>query len=986
MSTVLNMRREELFGLTVSPASALSPGDCIELELVVPNLGGTVAEGMSVRFVLPESVVFEPGADVVELDPIAPGESRTVRMCARLAPAIESGTALILGAEVGVPPGRIVGSNLVVVSVISRPCLAGPETVATLIALDNGRYRALVRITNDGDATARDVRVVLPAPLGTTRALGTITRDGQTLSTQPEVVTIERLDVGATVDVTCEFAIDERFAGEQVIFAGARVACSELDPLVLAPATCAHAETVRLIDCTIEVEPLVAGRRVHARIRATNAGDIEALDVAVRVRVGLALSIDRRGVLLWEQPLPVLARRTRAAAARRDERDATILIGTLAAGRALEVIVPLDCLAACADGTAVTLEAAILLDSTVALEAACNATITSNPRFSTYRSRLTIVADPLDGSTTLVAWVMNEGTTIARCVTLTLHGNAAFAGTHAPHVLVLGDLEPSERRSTSVSIRAPHELADGACVPIGGTVAAENAPPVQLEPVTIETRAFPVIDATAWIAPTEDGRFEIVVRNTGSAAAHDVSVVLHASNELLARPQVLRFGTVPAGGAASTLIDVEDLREPGIHGGGAILCATVTARGDLVRRLDPYALDRARNVQIVAADLIAEKGEAVAGETVGYRAEFGLRGSSHAERIALALAPLLGACYVAGSTRINGHAVIDGTGVNGSLEREIVLRNVAPQTMSVAFSVRIHSALADGTTFAPTLALSIGAERHERTAPPLTVHARAPLPYQPPELGFTIDGVAIGLLSEPQVVAQAPPVELRIVDEPSIFAELPVSPADEILLTTAMNAADRASIVRYLRASTVPGFVRHLLALRVLVADRAPGAPHAFADALTQERQARKAVLDRLLIKLRIPGFAIEANDLEDRSSRTALTAVAIAANEPFAPASDPGESVASVLLSRQTIRAALDALVGAPLGSAEPFVLLAHLIGCDVRDDAALGRALACYKHQLLRALQKSVACTSLAYDAALDTALDDVIGALDATRAEAA
>jgi len=35
---------------------------------------------------------------------------------------------------------------------------------------------------------------------------------------------------------------------------------------------------------------------------------------------------------------------------------------------------------------------------------------------------------------------------------------------------------------------------------------------------------------------------------------------------------------------------------------------------------------------------------------------------------------------------------------------------------------------------------------------------------------------------------------------------------------------------------------------------------------------------------------------------------------------------------------------------------------------------------------LQKSVACTSLAYDAALDTALDDVIGALDATRAEAA
>ena len=985
MSTVSNMRREELFGLTVSPAGALSPGDCIELALVIPNLGGRVAEGMSVRFVLPETIVFDQGADVVELEPLAPGESRTVRMRARLAPAIESGTALILGAEVGVPLGRIVGSNVLVVHVVSRPHLAGPQTGTALVALGSGRYRAVVRITNDGDATARALRVVLPAPLGTTRAVGTITLDGQTVPPQTDVVTIERLDVGAAIDVACEFAIDQRFAGEHVVFAGARVACSELDPLVLAPATCAHAETARLIDCTIDVEPLVAGRRAHARIRARNAGEIEALDLAVRVRVGPSLSIDRRGVLLWGHPLPAPARRARAAAPRRDEHDATIPVGTLAPGQSLDVIVPLDCLTACSDGTAATIDTAILLDSTVVLETVCTATIASHPRFSTDRSRLAIVADPLAGSSTLVASVTNEGTTIARGVTVALHGNVDVSGMRGPHVLALGDLEPNERRTASLRVLAPRELADGACIPIGGTVAAENAVTVQFEPVMVEARSFPAIDATAWIEPTVDGRYAIVIRNTGSAAAHDVNVVLHASDELLPRPQVLRFGAVPAGGVESTLIDLEDLRDPGVCG-SAVLCATVTARGDLVRRLDPYILDRTASVQIVDTDLVAEKTEAVAGETVAFRAEFAIRGSSHADRIALGLAPLDGARYVAGSTRINGHSVIDGVGANGSIERELVLRNVAPQMMRIDFSVRIDAALADGTTLAPRLTLAVGAEQRELNASPLTVHARAPIPYQPLELGFSVDGFALGLLTEAPLVAPSFAVEQPIVDEPSIFAEQAVPATEGILLATALDATDRVSMVRYLRASAVPGFVRHLLALRVLVADRAPGAPYAFADAITHERAARKAVLDRLLIKLRIPGFAIEANDLEDRSSRAALTDVAIAANEPFAPASDSLEPAAFVFLSRQTIRAALDALVGAPLGSVEPFVLLAHLIGCDVRDDTALSRALATYKDLLLRALKEGGSCMSLAHDGELDAALDDVVDALEATCAEAA
>ena len=985
MSTVGHMRREELFGLTVTPASALSPGDRIELALVVPNLGGTVAEGMSVRFLLPEAIVSEEGTDLVDLEALAPGESRTVRMRARLAPAIESGTALFLSAEVGVPLGRIVGSNVLVVHVVSRPHLAGPQTGAAIVALGNGRYRGSVRITNDGDATARALRLVLPAPLGTTRVVGTTTLDGQAVAAQADVVTIERLDVGATVAVACEFAIDERFAGEQVVFAGARVACGELDPLVLAPATCAHAETVRLIDCTIDVEPLVAGRRAHARIRATNGGEIEALEVAVRLRVGPSVSIDRRGVLLWDRPLPAPVRRARAAAPRRDERDATIPVGTLGPGRSLDMLVPLDCLAACADGTAVTLDTTILLDSIVALEATCAATLASHPRFSTDRSRLAIVADPLDGSSMLVASVMNEGTTIARGVTISLHGNTEFAGMRGPHVLAFGDLEPSERRSASLSVVAPRELDDGACIPIGGTVAAENALPVQFEPVMLEARSFPAIDATAWIEPIEDGRCAIVIRNTGTAAAHDVHVALHASDELLPRPQVLRFGTVPAGGVESTLIDIEDLREPGVHG-GAVLCATVTARGDLVRRLDPYVWDRTASVQIVDTDLIAEKSEAVAGETVAYRAEFTIRGSAHADRMVLGLAPLVGACYVAGSTRINGHSVIDGVGANGSLERELVLRNVAPQAMTIAFSVRIDAALADGTTLAPRITLAVGTELRELNAPPMNVHARAPIPYQPLELGFSVDGVAIGLLTEPPVVAPSLTVERPVFDEPSIFAELSVPPTEGILFATALDATDRASIVRYLRASAVPGFARHLLALRVLVADRAPGAPYALADALMQERGARKAVLDRLMIKLRIPGFAIEPSDLEDRSSRAALTDVAIAANAPFAPASDPLEPAAFVVLSRETIRAALDALVGAPLGSVEPFVLLAHLIGCDIRDDAALSRALGTYKELLLRALKEGGACTSLAHDIGLDAALDTVVGALDATRAEAA
>jgi len=961
------MRREELFSLTVEPAGDRAPGDDLEVRLTVPNWGGTLASGMSVRFILPELLTCAEGTVAIELEPLAPGETRTIGLRARLAASIESGTVLPIVAEVTTPPGRVVGSNIVIVRVISRPRL--DRSHAAIEPIDGGLYRATVVLRNDGDACACDVLVVIPAPLGTT--------------IEPGAVTIDRLAVGESSTVTCHIEPSDRMDGAAVVLAGVRVACSAIDPIVLAPASCPHDETIDLANCRIACEPLVSGRRAQLTFRATNAGSREIRNVALRVRVVPALAIDRRGVLVFDAPLVHASRRARTTPARRDERDALIPIGTLGGGSDLDVRIPLDSLAGCADQTDARVDVDVIVGAEVIARAEYVTTISSQPRFTRDRSRLALARDPATGTLRILTTIVNDGTAAARNVRLIVSGHATLAGGVGSVERFVGDLGAGDSQSFEIDVNEP-ALGEGSRVPIGAAIHADNAPTLTLESIAFATHGYAAIDADSWLAPNAEGVSCVTLHNSGSDDAHDVELTILACDSVTITPSTIRFDRIAAGDRKTAAVHVDDRRTPVLRDGAAI-GGIVRARGGLVRRLDPHALDRTACVRIDTAHLQTATTEAIAGETIAYAATITLRGSVPVDRITFGIDARTGARYISGSTSINGRRVIEGPGSRGALDREITLRNVTVDRLDVAFAMQLDTSLGDGTPFLGALRLALDNDERVLEAAPVIVHGNAAIPVAPDDLGFALDGIAVGLAIDPVPVrADASPGAL----EPSTFASLASAPsaAPTLVIATSYGPTERATMVRYLRAAAVPGVIRHVLALRVLVADQIPGASLAVLDTFSHERTARKAVLDRLLIKLRIPGFAVEPTDLEDLSSRSALTAVAIAALDAVPELCECDASDASATVDRTVLRGHVDALTRAPLGATAAFVVLARLIGTEIPADPRLTLALRAYRETLIETLQLAEEIAGLTRVPDLDRALDAIVEALAIVREEAA
>ena len=79
-------------------------------------------------------------------------------------------------------------------------------------------------------------------------------------------------------------------------------------------------------------------------------------------------------------------------------------------------------------------------------------------------------------------------------------------------------------------------------------------------------------------------------------------------------------------------------------------------------------------------------------------------------------------------------------------------------------------------------------------------------------------------------------------------------------------------IVRLLGGAAGRGLIPHVLALRAFFPDVDPSGDPLVAAALDDVRFALRDVLDRLFVKLRIPGFDVATDDLEDVPLRRAMT------------------------------------------------------------------------------------------------------------------
>ncbi len=151
---------------------------------------------------------------------------------------------------------------------------------------------------------------------------------------------------------------------------------------------------------------------------------------------------------------------------------------------------------------------------------------------------------------------------------------------------------------------------------------------------------------------------------------------------------------------------------------------------------------------------------------------------------------------------------------------------------------------------------------------------------------------------------------------------------------------DRA--LRFLGEARFGGLVSHLFAVRAFFPDTAGAQDQ---QTLREVRETLRETLDRLFIKLRLPGYTIAPRDLENAAARAALQSL-VASLQPSDELADPAGSI--VLRGNfdvREMRALGERLDSAALATALPWAILARFIPGE-------GDALQNYRDMLIASL----------------------------------
>jgi hypothetical protein len=370
------------------------------------------------------------------------------------------------------------------------------------------------------------------------------------------------------------------------------------------------------------------------------------------------------------------------------------------------------------------------------------------------------------------------------------------------------------------------------------------------------------------------------------------------------------------------------------------------------------------------------------------------------------------AVYVAGSTTVNGHAVVDGLeGPPLFTGDGLALHDIPAGTF-----VELGWSLLPRTPGELIVAVDVEANGvPAEVAPAVVAIADAP-PFgaRPSALPFHIDAATVGDFSiaapytgeagvlpvitgtgtgidalpaapdpsAPEAYAlAAPPPE---GNETLAFAALG-APALTTSLT--LDSARAAAIVRVLKGARGPGLISHVPSLAVLfpstIVSGDPQLDATFAGAA----EAIRGVYERLFVKLRIPGYGVTANDLEDAATRRDLLALLDrigASTDAQANATIRGDIHARIERSR--ISAVRAALTNAPLGGPHTLAAVAALLPRYGATDAAA--AVGAYVGELTAAFEAACAQPASAFTGyltahavpELDAARSVTIAVLDA------
>jgi uncharacterized repeat protein (TIGR01451 family) len=615
--------------------------------------------------------------------------------------------------------------------------------------------------------------------------------------------------------------------------------------------------------------------------------------------------------------------------------------------------------------------------------------------------------------------------------------------------IALDTLEPGIARLLRVDGRVASVIEDQTQLRLGAILATAQVPRIELgapihvvasRPRFTAASSQLAVDSDEALRPNRMSTCRLVLVNEGTDRGRDVRVTLMLPDELRLESvdeatrdgNAVVFGDIPAGETREAVLHV---RLVGVISVGEYLSILARVGG---LNVVPFAL---RPVELSThaeasfaegATLSSTPAETIdAGAEIAYTLSLRNCGDGPAKRLNARVASLSNAVYAPGSTTVNGISLQDYAGTSPLLsEVGLTLADVGAGVEVIArWRVIVNMPLP------PATAIETGAvvrwdEAAEISvaAAPVRVRSTSALPIIEPELPFSVLGAVAAptrssaLATRTEVGTLQPTyVELRPAvpvngngragtggfsgsdgpppgpgSIPTIeYAQLSSGNGNSTLEPATTSAFLELSddhlawVVQYLEQTRVGGIVSHLLTLRALFPDRVGGADRLLRARLRSHREMLAEHADRLFIKVRLPDFPLEPDDLETPELRASLTSLVgeLASGNPERASLRSGLRLVENLDGLK-LAALIEKLGRDPLATAAPWQVMTMLMGTSLERDGRLLADFAAYRDALGRELAHRSSLNAAAFEASLrapvDTTLDDARDSMVRTLAD--
>jgi uncharacterized repeat protein (TIGR01451 family) len=970
------------------------------------------------------SLLQSSGADIGD---VPPGGERRIALAYSVAPTIENGTQIALQAAVASFEVPLIGSNVVRLAVRSRPTLAGASTKLSLTpvreAVPGAELTLAVQLHNSGQSSAHDVIVLLPVPASTTYVPQSARIEGRTPpaatdaepfgSARPAVVA-PTLGPGATLDVAYRVRIDSTLEDATPIVAQASVCSQELAEFALAPVTLKipskpafdDAETNFRVECEDEV---TAGQRVRLLARARNSGTSRARSVKIKLALpdGLVYSPGTRTI-------------DGAPAIDREREPGLFEVGDIEPGRAVDVALQAVVRSPVANGHELRLSARVEWSKGErSFERAV--TVRSAPAFPSAFNRIDRDRGRQIAPGDAAAFTLrleNLGADSATDARLQLDVDAGLERLRVTErdgeltigdegAVTLGTLEPNVRRTLHVQAAVAATIADQSPLRVRATLRTAQLGETDLGAASYVAASRPrfsiaqsrlTLESNEVLRPNRTTTCVLTLVNEGTDRGRDVRVRLQLPEELRLESvegasrdgETILFGEIPAQESKEASLHVRLIGTIGIN---EVLDVGARVSGINVVPFSLSTLQLATHAEASFAEgasLTSLPAEAVdAGEDVLYTLALRNCGDGAARRLTLRLEPPTNAVYAPGTTTVNEVPLLDFAGTSPLLAPGgLTLADVGPGVEVVArLRAIVNTPLPAGSLIESRAVVSFDeAPEIALAAEPLRVRSAPALPIVDPELPFSVLDAAAGRASSGFRFTSPEPLagEATYIALP---AATPVRTngsrendalpyADQIRLAPAAIAAAVVAldlmperldwIVEYLEEARFRGVVAHLMVLRALFPTQTGSAEG--TALLRRHGELLGELVDRLFIKLRVPGATLERDDLETEQLRESLRNLLDAlAREPAPERLDERGLRLVGMVDAERLSALSAALDREKLVTAAPWHAITALIGTSLRRDGVVVADFRAYRNALAATLGAMTDLSPTAFEAAL-------------------